>query len=334
MNNHGFEAPPIAHIPNLFRGKRITWNDEETKCLIRIAGKIMPTKMRKKQSREIYRTIAYQMNKRGYKKTFEQCRIKWKHLKHFYSVALSVSGIEEKLQVCPYYEELSNAIKDCKKYCAMKTANKDAGPSSQMIDGENSGALDYLPGHFILNQVNVSDDEEMDSSTKSMNNVCYKLNWKQGSPLSRLLPLYLNTEIFSDVSLVCEGQTLKCHKIILSCYSDYFKDIFLSNIKNSHPIIVINDKNFSDLKAVINFLYTGEVMVPKTQMSAFLDIAKSFCIKGLTDAPVTSQNYQDEITIVECPIEDYYYSNNGMDGSDSSVSDNDVDTTKNGVSFS
>lgn len=333
MNNHGFEAPPIPHIPNLFRGKRITWNDEETKCLIRIAGKIMPNKMRKKQSREIYRTIAYQMNKRGHKKTFEQCRIKWKHLKHFYSVALSVSGIEEKLQVCPYYEELSNAIKDCKKYCAMKASSRDSGSSGQVLDADNNGALDFLPGHFILNQSTLSDDDMLESNSKSINNICYKLNWKQSPPLSRLLPSFLNSEYFSDVSLVCEGQTLKCHKIILSCYSDYFKDIFLSNIKNSHPIIVINDKSFNDLKAVISFLYAGEVMVPKSQMSEFLDIAKSFCIKGLTGSPINSENYRDEVTIVECPIEDYYYNNNGIDGSESSISDNEVET-QNGNAYS
>lgn len=77
----------------------------------------------------------------------------------------------------------------------------------------------------------------------------------------------LNDETFVDVTLACEGKTLKAHKMILSACSPFFKDIFKNN-PCQHPVIILKDTNFSDLKTILNFMYHGEVNVSQVS-SAF-----------------------------------------------------------------
>eukprot|EP01129_Flabellula_baltica_P004387 TRINITY_DN1520_c0_g3_i2.p1 TRINITY_DN1520_c0_g3~~TRINITY_DN1520_c0_g3_i2.p1 ORF type:complete len:1020 (+),score=229.46 TRINITY_DN1520_c0_g3_i2:61-3060(+) len=67
-----------------------------------------------------------------------------------------------------------------------------------------------------------------------------------------------DTNLFSDVQVVCEGNTIYAHKIILSSYSQYFRD-GLSDPDTC--VIKVYDIPFSFLSAVINFLYTQQFMI-------------------------------------------------------------------------
>ena len=54
---------------------------------------------------------------------------------------------------------------------------------------------------------------------------CLKWNNYQTNIVSALSNLKLDGD-FVDVSLSCEGRTIKAHKVILSACSDYFRDVF------------------------------------------------------------------------------------------------------------
>ncbi|XP_046994137.1 protein abrupt-like isoform X3 [Schistocerca americana] len=91
-------------------------------------------------------------------------------------------------------------------------------------------------------------------------------------------------EDFVDVTLACEGQRLKAHKVVLSACSPYFKELFKSN-PCKHPILFMRDVEFRHLKSLVEFMYAGEVNVAQAQLSAFLRTAESLQIRGLTEAP-------------------------------------------------
>ncbi|KFM71876.1 Protein bric-a-brac 1, partial [Stegodyphus mimosarum] len=99
----------------------------------------------------------------------------------------------------------------------------------------------------------------------------------------------LSTEALVDVTLACDGLSLKAHKMVLSACSPFFQSLFLEN-PCKHPIVIMKDMRYSDLKAIIDFMYRGEVNVSHDQLSALLKTAETLKVKGL--AEVTGENRQ------------------------------------------
>lgn len=91
-------------------------------------------------------------------------------------------------------------------------------------------------------------------------------------------------EDLTDVTLSCEDGCIQAHRIFLAANSPYFKSIF-SKLSNSaikqYPVIVLKDVSMSDMKAIIEFMYRGEVTVPQLQMSSILKAADGLKIRGL-----------------------------------------------------
>ncbi|XP_034239414.1 zinc finger and BTB domain-containing protein 17-like isoform X3 [Thrips palmi] len=91
-------------------------------------------------------------------------------------------------------------------------------------------------------------------------------------------------EDFVDVTLTCDGKSVKAHKVVLSACSPYFKELFKNN-PCKHPIIILKDVQWFHLCALVEFMYAGVVNVAQTELPAFLQTAESLHILGLTDAP-------------------------------------------------
>lgn len=115
--------------------------------------------------------------------------------------------------------------------------------------------------------------------------------------------------LLQQVTLACEGQTCKAHKMVLSACSPYFKSLlevrriefpssnpkFRSNSSNyflirqenpsKHPIIILKDVSYSHLQAILEFMYAGEVNVSQEQLPAFLKTADRLKVKGLAETP-------------------------------------------------
>ncbi|EFA12494.1 longitudinals lacking protein, isoforms H/M/V [Tribolium castaneum] len=115
---------------------------------------------------------------------------------------------------------------------------------------------------------------------------CLKWNNFQNNILNAFESLQ-NTEDLTDVTLTCEGINLKAHKFILSACSPYFRTVFKEN-PCSHPIIILKDVLYTDLIAIINFMYHGEVLVSEEQLASFLQTAKLLQVSGLN---TTNETY-------------------------------------------
>ncbi|XP_014274255.1 protein abrupt [Halyomorpha halys] len=109
---------------------------------------------------------------------------------------------------------------------------------------------------------------------------CLKWNNHQDTLIS-LFSSLLDSNTFVDCTLAAGGKQLKVHKMILSACSPYFKEILLEH-SNVHPIIILNNIQFPELVAIVEFMYRGEVNVSQDQLSVFLRAAKALQVKGLT----------------------------------------------------
>lgn len=52
---------------------------------------------------------------------------------------------------------------------------------------------------------------------------------------------------------------------------------------DKHPIVILKDVPYSDMRSLLDFMYRGEVSVDQDRLTAFLKVAESLKIKGLTE---------------------------------------------------
>ncbi|KAK2719759.1 protein tramtrack, alpha isoform-like isoform X1 [Artemia franciscana] len=129
------------------------------------------------------------------------------------------------------------------------------------------------------------------------------LRWNNHS--SALLSIFeqlLQTEIFTDVTLAIDGVLLKAHKLVLSACSPYFQMIFASH-NSKHPIVILKDVHYQDMRALLDFMYRGEVSVDQDRLPQFLHLAETLRIRGLAEVGDYSQQ-PDSIFKCESSIAD------------------------------
>ena len=85
---------------------------------------------------------------------------------------------------------------------------------------------------------------------------------------------------FTDVTLACADNQVEAHKVILAASSPFFKSI-LKNNPHIHPLIYLKGIKSSDVEAVLNFIYLGEVNIEEADLKTFLEVAEDLEVKGL-----------------------------------------------------
>ncbi|XP_055910251.1 broad-complex core protein isoforms 1/2/3/4/5 isoform X3 [Eupeodes corollae] len=109
---------------------------------------------------------------------------------------------------------------------------------------------------------------------------CLRWNNYQSSITSAFENLR-DDEDFVDVTLACDGRSIKAHRVVLSACSPYFREL-LKSTPCKHPVIVLQDVNFLDLHSLVEFIYHGEVNVHQKSLSSFLKTAEVLRVSGLT----------------------------------------------------
>ncbi|PNF34036.1 hypothetical protein B7P43_G03482, partial [Cryptotermes secundus] len=117
----------------------------------------------------------------------------------------------------------------------------------------------------------------------SIQQFCLRWNNHQPNFISVFTNL-LNSESLVDVTLAAEGRHLQAHRVVLSACSTYFQTLFSVN-PCQHPIVILKDVKYNDLKTMVDFMYYGEVNVSHDQLPAILKTAEMLKIKGLAEMP-------------------------------------------------
>ncbi|CAO1393730.1 unnamed protein product [Diamesa hyperborea] len=134
----------------------------------------------------------------------------------------------------------------------------------------------------------------------------YCLRWKyHHSNLQTMFSQLLDRGCFCDVTLACDGQTLKAHRVVLSACSTYFDSILTNCNSEKDPIIILKDVKFMDIKYLVEFMYKGEINVEHNNLASLLKTAEELRIKGLaevswrdddTDNPENNDNNNNTVT--------------------------------------
>lgn len=87
-------------------------------------------------------------------------------------------------------------------------------------------------------------------------------------------------ELYTDVTIACDGKFYPAHKLVLSTCSDYFHKIF-ERTPCKHPVIVIKDVECKNMEALLNYMYAGVVNVSQNDLAQLIRAAELLEIKGL-----------------------------------------------------
>nr|XP_029711892.1 uncharacterized protein LOC109398404 [Aedes albopictus] len=144
----------------------------------------------------------------------------------------------------------------------------------------------------------------------------YCLRWKyHHSNLQTMFSQLLDRGCFCDVTLACEGQTIRAHRVVLCACSTYFDQLLTNCSTEKDPIIIMRDAKFEDIRCLIEFMYKGEINVEHGSLASLLKTAEELRIKGLAEV-----SWRDD-------------ESGSTTGSDASNNNNSV-TVKNGNSAS
>lgn len=126
----------------------------------------------------------------------------------------------------------------------------------------------------------------------------YCLRWNNHrSNLLTVFDQLLQNEAFTDVTLACEGGTsVKCHKMVLAACSSYFQCLF-TELPCRHPVVVLKDVRYAEMKAILEYMYRGEVNVAQDQLAGLLKVAEALKVKGLVEENGTRTS-EDEPNVI------------------------------------
>ncbi|XP_025197645.1 longitudinals lacking protein, isoforms A/B/D/L-like isoform X1 [Melanaphis sacchari] len=111
---------------------------------------------------------------------------------------------------------------------------------------------------------------------------CLRWNNHQRTLIS-VFDSLLESGTLVDCTLAAEGRYLKAHKVVLSACSPYL-GVLLSQHQEKHPILILKDIKFQELKSMLDYMYRGEVNISQEELGTFLKAAESLQIKGLTES--------------------------------------------------
>ncbi|CAB3223974.1 unnamed protein product [Arctia plantaginis] len=112
---------------------------------------------------------------------------------------------------------------------------------------------------------------------------------------------------FVDMTLAADGHLVKVHQVIIALASSYIKDL-ISTAQCPHPVIFLNKISYTTLSAILEYVYTGEVLVSIENLNDFLQAGKELHIKGLEDMKIhdslnSSQNFSKNDNDAECSMD-------------------------------
>ena len=125
----------------------------------------------------------------------------------------------------------------------------------------------------------------------------FALCWNnhEKSRTSILRSMFENEE-FLDVTIACDDDQIKAHKVVLSASSPFFRNILNRN-PHSHPLLYLKGTSKKDIQVLLDFIYNGETQINQEELEEFMVLAENLKISGLVsdDIAVTDKDEEDNL---------------------------------------
>ncbi|CAH2062279.1 unnamed protein product, partial [Iphiclides podalirius] len=138
----------------------------------------------------------------------------------------------------------------------------------------------------------------------------YCLRWKHHhTNVQNMFAQLLEKERFCDVTLYCSpsfatqvpnkdtvepqnirGVSLRAHRVVLAACSELLGALLGAHEAHGEPVLVIDGAEPRHLRALLDYMYTGEMSVHHSQLASLLKTAEELRIKGLTDIRWNNKN--------------------------------------------
>ncbi|XP_068145190.1 LOW QUALITY PROTEIN: broad-complex core protein [Drosophila tropicalis] len=111
----------------------------------------------------------------------------------------------------------------------------------------------------------------------------YCLRWNNHQTnLVQILHALHEVGSYVDCTLVVDDEQFKAHRVVLAANSPYFQHI-LQDVPQDHCSIILPGVRGFEIAALLQYMYTGETTVTKSQEPEILRTAKELQVKGLYD---------------------------------------------------
>lgn len=134
----------------------------------------------------------------------------------------------------------------------------------------------------------------------------FSLRWNSyGKALIESTANLLCNSKFQDVTLACEGKTIRCHRFILASFSPCLAQM-LEEHPSSDPVIYLgNGIRFCVLKTLVSFMYCGEVQVDQSGLAELLKAAEDLKVRGLSTSSTKPKRRVDGEEVVNDDQENF-----------------------------
>uniref|UniRef100_A0A8C1SXT1 Kelch-like family member 6 n=1 Tax=Cyprinus carpio TaxID=7962 RepID=A0A8C1SXT1_CYPCA len=85
-----------------------------------------------------------------------------------------------------------------------------------------------------------------------------------------------------DVSLLIQGQSFQCHRVVLAAASHYFRAMFCNDLREKHEEnINIKGIDADTMRILLEYTYTSKVIITKDNVQRMLEAASLFQLCSL-----------------------------------------------------
>ena len=135
-------------------------------------------------------------------------------------------------------------------------------------------------------------EKKFPTDTVKMGSEKFCLRWNDfETNISNAFRELRHDQDFFDITIACEDDQVKAHKVILSACSPLLRDLLRRN-PHQHPLLYFRGVRQTEMKNVLNFMYHGEVNVAQEELNQFLTVAEDLKVKGLTQN--SSEKVEDQ----------------------------------------
>ncbi|XP_035708801.1 zinc finger protein chinmo isoform X2 [Folsomia candida] len=111
----------------------------------------------------------------------------------------------------------------------------------------------------------------------------FHLRWSNyGHNLANSFVRLFESESLSDVTLFCEGESYRAHRVVLAASSQHFQELFEQCSSARDLVVILDGTSPVNLRALLEFMYKGEVYIDDANLNTFLQTAKRLQVKGLS----------------------------------------------------